>query len=220
MKTASRSKSAAPPPPAPSGDGQDPAKRQQILDGARRVFLDRGFEGASMGEIARSARVSKGTLYVYFENKEQLFVAMMEQERRLHFKAEFVPDPGLETAETLRRFGRGLVLFLSQPKVLRAMRTAMAIAERMPEVGRGFYERGPASTIRRIAAWLDERVAAGELAIPDSTLAAAQFLDLCQSGVIRPALFGVELADSERQAVVDRVVDAAVAMFMRAYRRD
>ena len=58
----------------------DSAKRRQIIDGARKVFLDLGFDGASMGEIARAAGVSKGTLYVYFADKYRLFEAIVEQE--------------------------------------------------------------------------------------------------------------------------------------------
>ncbi len=54
---------------------EDSSKRRQILDGARKVFMDLGFDGASMGEIARSAGVSKGTLYVYFDDKNRLFGA-------------------------------------------------------------------------------------------------------------------------------------------------
>ena len=55
--------------PLPPDTGEDSAKRRQILDGARKVFLAQGFDGASMGEIAKAAGVSKGTLYVYFQNK-------------------------------------------------------------------------------------------------------------------------------------------------------
>lgn len=58
----------------------DTSKRRQIIDGARKVFLDLGFDGASMGEIARAAGVSKGTLYVYFADKNRLFEAIVEQE--------------------------------------------------------------------------------------------------------------------------------------------
>src|SRR6478752_1001546 len=61
--------------------GEDPAKRRQILDGARRVFMKLGFDAASMNDVTREAGVSKGTLYVYFANKEELFTAMMETER-------------------------------------------------------------------------------------------------------------------------------------------
>ncbi len=56
--------------PAPE---EDNSKRRQILEGARKVFMDLGFDGASMGEIARVAGVSKGTLYVYFADKCRLF---------------------------------------------------------------------------------------------------------------------------------------------------
>ena len=45
------------------------------MEGARQVFLSQGFDAASMGEIARRAGVSKGTLYVYFDSKERLFEA-------------------------------------------------------------------------------------------------------------------------------------------------
>ena len=62
----------------------DNAKRRQILDGARKVFLVEGFEGASMNDIARVAGVSKGTLYVYFESKERLFSVIVDEERQSH----------------------------------------------------------------------------------------------------------------------------------------
>ena len=51
------------------GADQDTAKRRQIIEGARQVFMAQGFDAASMNEIARVAGVSKGTLYVYFQNK-------------------------------------------------------------------------------------------------------------------------------------------------------
>src|ERR1700745_958018 len=63
---------------------EDNAKRRQIVDGARQIFLARGFDAASMMEIAKAAGVSKGTLYVYFENKEDLFQAIVHQECHAH----------------------------------------------------------------------------------------------------------------------------------------
>jgi len=62
---------------APEGRSSEGPKRRQIIDGACRVFLERGFDAASMGEIAREAAVSKGTLYVYFKSKEELFAAIV-----------------------------------------------------------------------------------------------------------------------------------------------
>src|SRR5258708_19980290 len=74
---------------APIGADEDSAKRRQIIEGARRVFLAQGFDAASMGEIARAAGVSKGTLYVYFENKERLFDAVVGEECRAQPEAHF-----------------------------------------------------------------------------------------------------------------------------------
>ena len=67
------------------------SKRRQILDGARRVFLAEGFDGASMGEIARAAGVSKGTLYVYFDSKEKLFEALTIEEKKSLAEVLFQP---------------------------------------------------------------------------------------------------------------------------------
>ncbi len=64
---------------AHAGDGG--AKRRQIIDGARTVFLSDGFDGASMNDIAHVAGVSKGTLYAYFDSKEQLFEALIREDR-------------------------------------------------------------------------------------------------------------------------------------------
>src|SRR4029079_15456292 len=63
-------------------ESSESAKRRQILEGARQVFLASGFDGASMGEIAKVAGVSKGTLYVYFDSKESLFAALTLEEKR------------------------------------------------------------------------------------------------------------------------------------------
>src|ERR671931_410522 len=65
--------------------GQDPAKRKQIIEGARRVFIDMGFDAASMNDITREAGVSKGTIYVYFANKEELFECLIDEERKQMF---------------------------------------------------------------------------------------------------------------------------------------
>jgi AcrR family transcriptional regulator len=201
----------------PRNLGSDPAKRRQIVEGARAVFLERGFEGASMGEIARVAGVSKGTLYVYFQNKEELFCAIMDAERRVHLTVLQTLDTERPLQVVLTEFGETLVRFLVDPAKIAAMRTAMGIAERLPHVGRAFYERGPSTTIRTLAGYLDTKVAAGEIVVPDTALAAAQFMDMCQSTLLRPALFGCETPPAVLPERIRTVVAAAVDMFLRAY---
>src|SRR5438445_8997313 len=91
---------------------EDSSKRRQILDGARKVFLELGFDGASMGEIARAAGVSKGTLYVYFPDKAGLFAAIVEEEKREQGKVAFNFDPARDVDTTLPEFGRSYVAVL------------------------------------------------------------------------------------------------------------
>ena len=131
--------------PLQAGATEDNAKRRQILEGARAVFLAQGFDAASMGEIARAAGVSKGTLYVYFESKEELFEAIVHRQCEAQAEGLFdlaADDVDVEAA--LTRLGVGFVSFLCQPDKASPLRTVIAIADRMPEIGKKFYESGPA----------------------------------------------------------------------------
>src|SRR3954463_9804179 len=117
----------------------DSSKRRQILDGARKLFLDLGFDGASMGAIARAAGVSKGTLYVYFADKCRLFEAIVEEAVHERRQLAFYFDPACDIKTTLRRFGEAYIGMLCRPGGGSAARMVLAIAERMPEIGRRYY---------------------------------------------------------------------------------
>ena len=196
---------------------EESAKRRQIIDGARAVFLASGFDAASMNDIARAAGVSKGTLYVYFTNKEQLFEAIVEQECEAQAEAIFELDPNDRDVEAaLRRLGVAFVKFLCRPEKASAIRTVIAIADRMPDLGRKFYERGPARGIAQLADYLTAQVGAGVLAIEDCEIAAAQFIETCHAMLFKPVLFNFAAAPSPEQ--IERVVRIAVKVFLAAYR--
>jgi AcrR family transcriptional regulator len=194
---------------------EDSAKRRQILDGARAVFMDLGFDGASMGTIAKAAGVSKGTLYVYFADKNRLFEAIVEQESLEQGKAAFNFDPERDVITTLSEFGQAYIQLLCRPGGGSAIRTVMAIAERMPDVGRRFYERVLEHTINRLAEYLEARVKAGDLAIDDNALAGTQFMQLCQASLFQPFIFQAKPAPSREQ--IATVVDSAIRMFLARY---
>ena len=195
---------------------EDSSKRRQILDGARKVFMDLGFDGASMGEIARAAQVSKGTLYVYFADKCALFEAILEQEALQYGQVVFNFDPARDAETTLKEFGRAYIHLLCRPGGGSAIRTVMAIAERMPDVGRRYYARVLDKSINRLSGYLQARVAAGDLAIGDCDLAAAQFMELCKASLFLPFVFQAAPAPSEER--MTEVVDSATRMFLAAYR--
>lgn len=194
----------------------DSAKRRQILEGARRVFLARGFEGASMGDIAKAAGVSKGTLYVYFASKDALFEALTREERSSVAEALFRldhDDPDLKSV--LTQLGCDFLDLLAAPEHISAVRMVIGAADRFPEFAQAHYQAGPRFGAERLAAYLDRHVAAGRLAIDDTPMAAEQFMNLCAAGVLKRLLFAVtnELdSDSKR-----RNVESAVRVFLAAY---
>jgi len=195
---------------------EDNAKRRQILAGATKVFMDLGFDGASMGEIARAAGVSKGTLYVYFADKNRLFEAIVEAEMLEQSKVAFNFDPERDVATTLREFGQAYIQLMCRPRGGSAIRTVMAIAERMPDVGRRYYERVLAQTIDRLAAYLEVHVTTADLAIEDSQLAASQFMLMCQASLFLPFIFQAAPPPSAER--ITQVVESATQIFLAAYR--
>ncbi|MBI3699265.1 MAG: TetR/AcrR family transcriptional regulator [Afipia sp.] len=195
---------------------EDGSKRRQIMDGAHRVFMEHGFDAASMNEIARAAGVSKGTLYVYFPDKSRLFEAIVEQEVLEQGKLAFDFDPSIPAEKTLREFGRAYIELICRPGGDSSVRTVMGIAERMPELGRRFYENVIQHTFDTFGEYLKARVKAGELVINDVSLASPQFLMMCQATLFQPYIFQAKPAPSKAQ--IERVVDSATKIFLNMYR--
>lgn len=193
----------------------DSIKRRQIIDGARDVFLTHGFDAASMGAIARAAGVSKGTLYVYFESKEELFEAIVEEQCQQQGEQIFTLDSQAPIDDELRRLGQEFARFICRPGGVASLRTIIAIADRMPEIGEKFYKAGPARGIAYLKRYLEDKVEAGVLKPHNCEVAAAQFIDSCVSLTFKPMLFN--FAGPPADAHIVRVVDMAVRTFLAAY---
>jgi len=194
------------------------AKKLEILEGARRVFRAEGFDGASMDKIAQAAGVSKGTLYVYFRNKEELFKALVTVDRQEAAEqlCRFDGDDG-PVAEALQRAGESFIAMMIRPEHIALIRMVMGAAEKFPEAGQLFYDMGPRCGIGRLADYLRRQVAAGSLAIADDDveLAAAHFLNLCQGNLVKPLLFSVGEAPGCQE--IQKTVASGVRVFLRAY---
>ncbi|MGV8997364.1 MAG: TetR/AcrR family transcriptional regulator [Parvibaculaceae bacterium] len=205
-------------PAALNAAGEDPVKRRQILEGAERVFLAEGYEGASMSSIARAAGVSKGTLYVYFINKEALFSDFIEMKCRSQtdtlYEGLFAAGPA-DLRQRLTDFGRDFVRFKIGPAAHSIERLITGEAAKFPELGRAFYEAGPRRGLGRLAEFMRLRVEAGELELDDPLLAADQFLGLCFAElVLKRRMSVMETATPQRIAYI---VDHAVNVFLKAY---
>ncbi len=195
------------PPPEPESPGDTP-KRRQILDGARRMFLAKGFEGASMQDVARAAGVSKGTLYVYFDNKEAMFEALVAAEcGRLQQAIRSLGAGTSEVGHELRLIGLHLARVLLQDEMLAAMRMMIGAGDRFPALARQVHEAGPARSAQTLAEYLAARAARGDLRIDDCQQAAREFLDLVFAGLQRRGLLMMPpLSEAETEAHVTRRV--------------
>ena len=117
------------------------AKRDQILAGARRVFLRDGFAASSTDAIAAEAKVSKRTLYVYYPSKEDLFVDVLRkltienpQTRALESMEGMSPENREELRRDLLELAQKIVTTMMQPDYLALLRTTIADVHRFPQL--------------------------------------------------------------------------------------
>lgn len=201
---------------SPPGESE---KRRQILEGARQVFMASGFDGASMGEIAKTANVSKGTLYVYFDSKEALFEALTTEAKADLAENLFrldADDPDVRAV--LTRLGTSYLAMMARPEHVSIIRMVIGACEKFPRFGQAFYEAGPACGVGRLKAYLDAQVAAGRLIAADTDLAAKHFLHLCQAGMLTRLLFNV--GEAPGQTEIGHRVAEAVRVFYAGYGRE
>jgi AcrR family transcriptional regulator len=183
-------------------------RRETIMAVAREVFFENGYAAASMSAIAARLGGSKGTLYNYFKNKEELFEAQVRDlcgHVSMHaLESNFEGAP----AEALTAFGVELLEHLYSERVVKLFRILVAEAQRSPELARIFYEVGPARGQQKLESYLEAAKEHGRLNVPDCALAADQFSSLCKGSAhvkfllnLIPPLTGEEIRSHIAQAV-------------------
>lgn len=191
-------------------------KFDQVLDGARDVFLREGFEGASVDDIARAAGVSKATLYSYFPDKSVLFVEVAKTECHRHTDIATADlDMSAPPRDVLTRAGHHIVRFVLSEFGQQVFRTLVAESARFPDLGREFYTSVHQKVQDTMGAYFAQAESRGELRIDDPELAADQFHELCKASLWPRLMFGVKKDYSSDEA--NRIVDSAVTMFIARY---
>jgi AcrR family transcriptional regulator len=193
-------------------------KAESILAAAKRTFLASGFGTVSMDTIAREAGVSKATVYAHFAGKEELFGAVIGRECGLYF-ARFSAgelDPANLRASLVVLGRRYLELVLS-PDAIALHRIILGEVTRFPGLGEVFWRAGPERQRLQIEAFLKSAVASGTLTVPDTRLAAEQFVSLVRGEIQLRQLLLLEAKAGE--AEIDAVVEGAVDTFIRAFER-
>ena len=191
-------------------------KYDQVVAGARKVFMSQGFEGASVDLIAKEAGVSKATLYSYFPDKRVLFVEVAKEEcARQADRALQVENTDLPVREVLDAVAHSMMEFLTSNFAQRIFRICVAESDRFPELGREFYKSGPQLMESRLSAYFAHACERGELKIDDVRLAAQQFDAMMKADVFVKMVFNV--VDTPDQAAIDHVIKGAVDTFLARY---
>ncbi len=181
------------------------------------MFRKKGFDAASMNDITREAGVSKGTIYVYFENKEELFEALIDRHR-----AEFAASMRSilagqeEVREGLTLFGMAFANRMICTDLIPAMRSLLGVIDRMPKLSRRFFTAAPNNVKTVLEDFIRHQIDNGSLAVDDVDLAARQFIELSTGTFFKLRLFG-ELEGPVPDDELKRVISSAVRVFMAAY---
>ena len=205
----------------PTELGRSARKRAAILDAARDLFLQRGYGGTSMDDVAARAGVSKQTVYKNFADKQRLFtevitsdVGQVDDSTQAQMAA--MPDTD-DVPGDLRVFARWHLTHVMQPSRLRLRRMLIGEADRFPELAQTWYASGPEQSCAEFARWFTTWGRRGLLRVPDPLLAAQHFNWLVLSIPLNKAMAYPVDEPLFTEAELHHYADEAVRVFLAAY---
>src|SRR5262245_43595148 len=197
----------------------------RILDGARRVFLERGLAGASMDEIARLARAGKPTIYARFPSKEALFTAVVMQSVAANIaRFEALTPTGATNEERFESVAVTILQWVMVSDAIRLMRVAIAEAHRFPDLASSVFGMARERAAEAVARLLSEAAQSDKLGTlpafaPERVTTTTRFFqDLVYMPLLLRALFGEKL--ELLRAEIGPHVTRSVAFFLAACRHD
>ncbi len=200
----------------PAPDTEMSPKLRQIVVAAEDLFMAHGYGAVSMDQVARTANVSKATLYAYFTSKDALFASVVRNKgMQTPLRPDMFPDNVTDLRAALEEIGERLIRFMLLERTLAIYRIAVAEAARFPELGIAFYANGPHCMIERFSDWLGVLIAQGLVIETDTLMASEQFIALVRANVfLRRSLSVPPLpTDAELTASVKWAVDTWMKAF-------
>lgn len=203
----------------PALENRSDRKRKLLLVAATEIFLDKGYDGTTMEDVAMKAAVSKPTVYRFFSDKERLFAEIVRATTgEIDELVRLVVETMAEQTDVecglivlARRFMRALM----QPRVLRLRRLVMANAERFPDVGRSWYEQGFDRVLATLGTSFRSLADRKLLHVEDPLLAANHFVGMLLWIPINKAMYTGDYRSSPGE--LEGVAVAAVRAFLAGY---
>jgi len=193
---------------------------ERILDAAAHVFLEHGFRGASVDEIAEVAGAGKPTIYARFPGKQALFAAVVERLVRRNTNLEAISCAGASAEERLKALAAVILTRVLTPETIGLIRVAVAEARRFPDLATSVSRMGrerPTEALTHVFGELagSDDIGASPAFAPDRLPETARrFLDLVVLPILVRALFGEDLA--ALRAEIGPHAARSVAFFLAA----
>ena len=190
------------------------AKRREIVTTAWEVFRAKGFEGASMSDVADRLGASKATLYRYYRSKEELFAAALEDalQEQSDDAYQRINREG-DLRKRLLEFADIYLTFRLTPEMIGVHRVMIASAERS-DLSAVLRAEFIDPNWRRFSSVIEREMAAGHLRKADPYLASIHFRGLVEADVLERRLTGERFVTS---AQIETAVQQGVEAFLRAY---
>lgn len=188
-------------------------KRALIVRAATDLFLELGYDRASLARIAQNAEVSKATLFRQFPTKAALFDAIVTESWAGADPLD-LPSAG-NLAAGLTMIGHRYAALLTRPEMTDLFRIVIAELPRFPELAKAQFAQGKMPYFESVQRYLLEESQAGTADIPDAELAATQFLGMISNFLFWPRLLvpGWKVTDDRAAEVVDEAVQTMLARY-------
>jgi TetR/AcrR family transcriptional repressor of mexJK operon len=201
---------------APQAETAADEKLEAIVEAARKTFLAKGYDSASMDQIALTAGVSKRTVYNRFRSKEELFGAAIEDTCKKLVPVNIAEiEASLSPVEVVRSLSLKFVTGILRPEAICLRRIAAFEAERTPALGKNYIEHGPQWMVEQCAPILERQIARGAFIIDDAEAALWRLGALITEPLYTFVLMGVTPENID-QAISDQV-NSGVEAFVKLY---
>ncbi|MGX8008429.1 TetR/AcrR family transcriptional regulator [Mesorhizobium sp. ORM8.1] len=202
-----------------NGETRSARKDREIIEAATAAFIAKGYDGTSMEEIATKAGASKQTVYKHFTDKETLFTEVVEatasQTNDIVESVTMLLSEAKFMEGGLQQLARRMITTLLDDELLKLRRLIIANADRMPQLGRSWYEKGFERMLASVASCFQKLTSRGLLQTSDPRLAASHLFGMLLWIPMNEAMFTGR--NPRSKADLERHADASVEAFLAAY---
>jgi AcrR family transcriptional regulator len=189
-------------------------KSQLIICAAREAFLEKGYDGVSMDEVANRAGVAKQTVYARYASKDALFLAVVDSVQGKMLSA-ISSAASLPIRDRLQRIARELLDVVLDPSILSLSRIGLGASYRFPTLGHSIYGARIKEWHATLADIIEQAAKDGSLTVDDPKVAAEQFLALVRGELHLHCLYDPSFRPA--RAKIERQIKASVDCFIARY---